>query len=78
MRCETCQGTGLVRSLSSYPLIDPCPDCTGGVAHCCDGLVEQGTAHSSAPEKDPGETISGHITTVGGRIVAVHSSGNAP
>lgn len=39
MRCETCQGTGKRRELSSaFHRYLACGDCGGsGIAHCCDG-----------------------------------------
>jgi hypothetical protein len=55
--CETCHGTGIeyrryvvhgVGELAERP----CPDCTGGVAHCCDGLREQPL--KDRPESDRG------------------------
>jgi hypothetical protein len=46
MRCEYCHGLRWV-SLGGWADI-PCPECHGGVTHCCDGLCEQ-------PEKDEQE-----------------------
>lgn len=40
MRCETCQGTGLMLSIEGhlYPGQEPCVTCQGsGIAHCCEG-----------------------------------------
>lgn len=55
MRCERCQGARFVAGsiivncgsplAEETKLMVPCPDCTGGIAHCCEGLREQ-------PEKD--------------------------
>lgn len=50
MRCDTCHGVGKVWSgpfLTPHGeragMMIPCPDCGGcGVAHCCDGMQEQG------------------------------------
>lgn len=55
VRCETCDGTRWVRRpvyhagkvVAFCP--DPCPDCRGGVAHCCEGLT--------AP-CEPGDTLA--------------------
>jgi len=54
MQCELCHGSGKIRVSHGLlhgggePLwlfsgrVDVCPDCNGsGIAHCCDGLVEQ-------------------------------------
>ena len=65
MRCERCQGNGMVPtsvditvgyrpSLGqrgyTVPIVEPCPDCGGcGLAHCCDGL----TAANETPEPEP-------------------------
>lgn len=56
MRCTSCHGLGYVapkptaqgqRALyARLGSLEPCPDCTGGVAHCCDGLIA--SDHSSA------------------------------
>lgn len=47
MRCERCQGSGVIPTRSgvagyagAFQLV--CPDCQGcGIGHCCDGLREQ-------------------------------------
>jgi hypothetical protein len=53
MKCERCQGSGLVprRTESFYgPNVAPCPECNGQrIAHCCDGLREQ-PANDDEPE----------------------------
>jgi hypothetical protein len=43
MICPKCHGTGAI-TIGIYgdpPCPYPCPDCHGGVMHCCDGLQEQ-------------------------------------
>lgn len=40
MICETCHGVGLVakfRAEGALKSLLPCPDCIGGVRHCCEG-----------------------------------------
>jgi len=36
--CETCRGLGTVmeKGATSWWRV-PCPDCIGGVSHCCEG-----------------------------------------
>ncbi len=46
MICEKCKGKGTIGydtviGNTRHIKIEPCPDCTGGVAHCCDGIQEQ-------------------------------------
>ncbi len=50
MICETCHGTG---KIGPFPIAIPCPICGGcGVAHCCDGLVEQPAEEDDADAED--------------------------
>ena len=47
MRCEPCQGTGIAqwalrKEFISDVALPVCPECDGsGIAHCCEGLIEQ-------------------------------------
>ncbi len=43
MICPRCHGTGMVRTSRDEKIVTPavyekpCPDCHGGVRHCCEG-----------------------------------------
>jgi len=57
MRCETCQGAGMVSGLWPEWMRGPCSDCNGtGIAHCCDGLREQPEHVESPRNRDQGPT----------------------
>ena len=63
MRCETCQGDGLVsgnwtgeQRNNSYR---PCPNCNGtGLQHCCEGVCAQPEEEDGSREVDPVSPIS--------------------
>jgi len=47
MICEKCKGSGMIKEYDAvigdtrHIKLIPCPDCMGGIAHCCDGIQEQ-------------------------------------
>lgn len=44
MICESCRGRGFVPLISDgdddETEMEPCPDCAGGIAYCCEGYSE--------------------------------------
>lgn len=81
MRCEVCQGLGVIQAAPHDPAM-PCASCNGsGSQNCCEGLVEQpesGVVIRPGYKEIPVPAELGRVTRLaveGGRVVAKTESG---
>jgi hypothetical protein len=69
MRCEACQGTGMLLKITKTLFFAdrpvhyhwehvPCPDCIGGIASCCDTAgASQAHILDAAEQVDSGDKV---------------------